>query len=105
MAAATVLYWVLPADAGLSYAGVLVVFLLAQMLGMASNVPGGLGVFEGTVLVLLDGRVTTGALVGAVLLYRVFYLLAPLCVALALLGWHEMSGRRRGASCAVHSQP
>jgi uncharacterized membrane protein YbhN (UPF0104 family) len=64
LVAAGTVYVLLPGSAQVSYFHVLAIFLLAQIVGLASNVPGGLGVFE-TVFILLIGPVaSTAELVG-----------------------------------------
>lgn len=82
----------------LSFGGFVVVFVVAQVLGVISQVPGGIGVFESAFLWLLSGSVDEGqhlVLVGALLLYRAIYYFLPLLVAgLGLLG-NELYGRRQ----------
>ncbi|RDJ93040.1 UPF0104 family protein, partial [Lacticaseibacillus rhamnosus] len=49
------IFWaVLPPSAHVSYSGALTIYLLAQTAGLVTNIPGGLGVFEAVVLVLLE---------------------------------------------------
>jgi phosphatidylglycerol lysyltransferase len=67
----------------------------AQLLGLVSHVPGGLGVFEGLMLLLLAPQVTPAALVPALALYRVVYYLAPLAAAMVVLLVDEGLQRRR----------
>ncbi len=90
--AAGVLYVLLPGH--LYFPAFLTVFLIAQLAGVLSHVPGGLGVFEATVLVLLPDEASKPATVGALLAYRVVYYLLPLTGAVVALGVSE--GRRRG---------
>jgi phosphatidylglycerol lysyltransferase len=92
--AAAVLYVLLPAGAGLTFPGFLGVFLLGQFAGVASHVPGGLGVFEGILLALLPGQVPAGSLFAALIAYRVIYYVLPLVCAALLLGGHEALQRR-----------
>jgi phosphatidylglycerol lysyltransferase len=63
--------------------------LLALTAGAASNVPGGIGVFEFVLLLLLPG-VPEDRLLGALVAYRAIYYFAPFAVALVLLGVHEL---------------
>jgi phosphatidylglycerol lysyltransferase len=63
--------------------------LLALTAGAASNVPGGIGVFEFVLLLLLPG-VPQDRLLGALVAYRAIYYFAPFAVALVLLGVHEV---------------
>jgi phosphatidylglycerol lysyltransferase len=91
--AAAALYVLLPAAAHIGVFTFMGLYVLAIGLGLASGVPGGLGVFE-TVIVLLVPGVPAGELVGALLLYRVIYFLLPLAVALIWLAFREIrSGR------------
>lgn len=91
--AAVVLYVLLPPGVGLSFGHFLALFVLAQVLGVASHVPGGLGVFETVILLSLRGANQGPALVSALLVYRVVYYLAPLAVATALMTLHELGQR------------
>lgn len=93
--AAAVLYKLLPSAAPLSYAGFFGIYLLAQLAGILSNVPGGLGVFETVMLVLISPPVATKELFGALLAYRGIYYFLPLGVALLLLGGYELRQRFR----------
>lgn len=84
-----VFYALLPPSANLSYPSVLSVFLLAQIAGLISHVPGGLGVFEAVVLHLLSPTISASSVLGSLLVYRVIYYLLPLVLGAALLGTHE----------------
>ena len=86
MFAAAALYVLLP-PAGISFLCFAGLFLVAHLLGLASHVPGGLGVFEGTLALLLSPFLDPAALVPALVVYRLIYYLLPFCLALAgLLG-------------------
>jgi len=95
--AASVLYVLLPAGAP-PFVTVVGAFLVAQLLGLASHVPGGVGVFEGLMILLLAPYLTTGALLPSLIVYRVVYYLLPLTVALAVLVLDELSQRRSQAA-------
>jgi phosphatidylglycerol lysyltransferase len=69
-------------------------FVAAQVLGLITNVPGGLGVFEGMMLLLLKGVVPTASLVSGLLAFRVVYYLLPLLAALVVLVCDEYYQRR-----------
>lgn len=88
-----VLYVLLPFT-GMSYWAFLGIFLLAQLAGLASHVPGGVGVFE-TVFVLLLRNVSAPEIMGALVLFRLIYYLAPLSVSILLLGGYELYQRRK----------
>ncbi len=70
----------------MAFAGV---YLLALAAGAASNVPGGIGVFEFVLLLLLPA-VPQDRLLGALVAYRAIYYFAPFAIALVLLGAHEL---------------
>lgn len=90
--AGSVLFALLPPETGLSFWSALAVYLLAQVVALISNVPGGLGVFETMVLALAPG-LPKPALLGALLAYRAIYYLLPLATAALLLGIHELGQR------------
>ncbi len=70
------------------------IFLLAQIAGIISQVPGGLGVFEAVVLVLLPEKLPQDAALAALLVYRAVYYLIPLAVALLGFGLFEVAQRK-----------
>ncbi len=92
--AAGVFYAILP-PTPLTFAEVLSAFLAAQILGLLSHVPGGLGVFEGTMVLLLRRYLPTEQVFSTLVLYRVVYYLIPLAVALVILVADEARQRRR----------
>lgn len=88
--AAGSLYILLPSAASTpSFLRFLPAYVIAITVGAASNVPGGLGVFESGLLLLLPG-VPVRQLLGAVLIYRALYSLVPFVVALGLLFGREL---------------
>jgi phosphatidylglycerol lysyltransferase len=95
--AGSVLYALLPPGAPplLAFLGA---FLVAQLLGLASHVPGGVGVFEGLMILLLKPYLTSGALLPSLIVYRAVYYLLPLSVALVILVADELSQRRAQAA-------
>ncbi|WP_298904377.1 lysylphosphatidylglycerol synthase domain-containing protein [uncultured Nostoc sp.] len=88
--AAAVLYAVLPANISLSYLDFLGIYLLAMFAGVVSNVPGGLGVFETIILLILSSKVSGAAILGSLLAYRGVYYFLPLLIAAGLLGLYEI---------------
>ncbi|MBE8991354.1 lysylphosphatidylglycerol synthase domain-containing protein [Nostoc sp. LEGE 12450] len=93
--AAAILYAVLPTNISLSYLDFLGIYLLAMFAGVVSNVPGGLGVFETIILLILSSQVSAAAILGSMLAYRGVYYFLPLLVASALLGIYEIRFRTR----------
>ena len=92
--AGSVLYVLVAKLVGISYPEFLEIFLLAQIVGLMSTVPGGLGVFEGIILLLLSEAVEPASLIGSLLLYRLIYYLLPLGIASIALGIEELSSRK-----------
>ncbi len=89
LCAAGVLYVLLPPQAALSFAAFAGIYLIAIAAGVISNVPGGIGVFEFVLLLLLPS-VPKDSLLGTLVAYRAIYYFIPFGVALALLGAHEL---------------
>ena len=96
--AAAVLYVLLPGHGLVPYGQFVGLFVVAQVAGVSSHVPGGLGVFETIMLVALRRQVSQPDLLGALLIFRTVYYLLPLVLATALLGAHELMQRREGLS-------
>lgn len=90
--AAAVLYVLLPSAATPAFFSFVAVFTLAVCAGLISHVPGGLGVFDGIVLLALPSEAATGVLAALVVFRGVYYLL-PLGVAALLLGLYETLAR------------
>jgi uncharacterized membrane protein YbhN (UPF0104 family) len=98
--AGAVLYALLPPGPRPSFAAFLGVFLLAQVAGVISQVPGGLGVFETFMVVLMPAEVPRAALLASLVAYRSLYYLLPLVAAALTLGVREAM-QRRGRSARV----
>ena len=91
--AALVLLALLP-PGQVPFGAIFTAFITAQLFGVASQVPGGVGVFESTVVVLLRGYIAPRELLPALLLYRAIYYWLPLATALVALGADELRVRR-----------
>ena len=83
--AGAVLYALLPRSPAVAPAHFIEIYLLAQLAGLISQVPGGLGVFESAVLLLMPGSAAP-QMVGALVVYRGIYYLLPLLIATVVLG-------------------
>lgn len=68
------------------YAGVASVYVMANVATLISHVPGGLGVIESVVLLLLPGT----SMLGALIVFRVVYFLIPLVLGSMLLALTEL---------------
>ncbi|MBU7585302.1 MAG: UPF0104 family protein [Nostoc sp. TH1S01] len=95
MFAAAVLYSLLPNNLPLEYLDFLGIYLLAMLAGVVSNVPGGLGVFETVILLILATKVSAAAILGSMLAYRGIYYFLPLLLATALLTFDEIKSIAR----------
>jgi uncharacterized membrane protein YbhN (UPF0104 family) len=86
----------LPQGLHADYPTVLGIAVVSLTLGIASSVPGGLGVFESSVLLLMAPSASLAApAVGALLAFRALYYLLPLALGLIALGGVELWRRRR----------
>jgi phosphatidylglycerol lysyltransferase len=99
---AGVLYVLLPSGGDLPFFAFLSPYLIAQVTGLVSTVPGGAGVFEATLLLLLSARVGRGSLIGAMLVYRVVYYLLPLALATLAIGTYEAFERKASVLRAAY---
>ena len=101
-ALAGAVFYVLLPENSVPFLIVLGAFLAAQLLGLASHVPGGVGVFEGLMVLMLGpfftgsfaSGFTSGQLLTSLVVYRAVYYLLPLCVALVALLGDEVWQRR-----------
>lgn len=78
-------------------------YSIALALGVISHVPGGLGVFEATLMLAYGSRAPMEQIAGALVLYRVIYFVLPLALAMLLMAFHEMRagvGARVGRAAA-----
>jgi len=73
MLASFVLFVLLAPGSAMSYPAFLAVYLLAQLAGLVSQVPGGLGVFETVIVLMLSARLPASQIFGALLGYRALY--------------------------------
>jgi uncharacterized membrane protein YbhN (UPF0104 family) len=97
--ASSVVYVLLPPDVAVGLPHLLVAYLVALLAGLVSHVPGGLGVFEGIMLLMLTPEVSAPTVLGALLAYRGIFHLVPLVVAGLTFGLYEIlrGVRREGA--------
>ncbi len=86
--AAAALWVLLPQGAGIGFGELFPLFLAALMLGLATGVPGGLGVLEGACLVAF-AAVPQSELVAALILYRAIYYGLPMILAAGIWATEE----------------
>jgi uncharacterized membrane protein YbhN (UPF0104 family) len=98
MCVAACLHQTLLAVADLPYLAVVAAYVVAGVAALISHVPGGLGVIETVLQILLPG----GQIIGALVMFRVIYFLVPLCLGsvafasaeLVLAGQHVRKRKR-----------
>lgn len=92
------LYLLLPMDGtGIGYPAFVGLYVVATTAGTLSHVPGGLGVFEGALTLLVPAPAAD--ILAALLVFRVFYNLVPLVLAALVLTVFELLQRYR------HTEP
>jgi uncharacterized membrane protein YbhN (UPF0104 family) len=91
--ASAALYVLLPKAGRSGFPVFATLYSFAAMLGIASHAPGGLGVFEATILQGVGG--SQDAVLASLLLFRGIYYLIPFVAAMALLGGAEAVRRWR----------
>jgi uncharacterized membrane protein YbhN (UPF0104 family) len=84
---------------GHGYWTVLEVYMVAYVLNILSHVPGGWGVIEATITLLLGklhyvSEANMPRVFAAIVVFRVIYFLLPLLVAVSLVAWHEYALRK-----------
>jgi len=81
--------WVLLPPADLHFMGFLAFYVIGVSLGVILHIPGGVGIFEGMILLAYRDSLPPSALAGALVLFRAIYYLAPLAMAVTLLVLRE----------------
>jgi hypothetical protein len=100
---ALAMYMLVPDEPHLGFVPVAVIFVAATLLGFASHAPGGLGVFDATMMVAL-WQFDKEDLLAGLLLFRLLYYIIPFGLSLTILGTREvLHGRaaRRSARRAT----
>lgn len=87
--AGAVLYVLLPSS-NLTFIAFIGVFLLAQISGVISQVPGGLGVFESVMILFLSPHLHATSVLSALIAFRGIYYIVPLILASLVLGYQEI---------------
>jgi len=95
-----IMWALLPAAPGLDFLEFLAVYVTAYTAAMASHVPGGLGVFDGTILVGLAPWLPAADILGSLAVFRLFYYIVPLFLAVFLFAGNEILLRRRAVERA-----
>lgn len=93
--ASLVLYSVLICFIEIDFGTFMGAYIIAQVLGVYSQVPGGLGVFELVFSNVLPGQENQAILFGALIAYRIIYYLLPLVLSGIVLMIYEFSKARK----------
>lgn len=93
---AAAMYVLMPASQHIDFISLAVIFACSTLLGFASSSPGGLGVFDAAMLVALMHydkhsltRFAKESVLSSLLLFRLFYYIAPFAISLAIMGVRE----------------
>ncbi|MCS6995964.1 MAG: UPF0104 family protein [Casimicrobiaceae bacterium] len=101
LGAAGIIYFALPEQGNPGYFIVLGAFLLSFSAGLLSQVPGGVGVMEAVFLAVMPGMAPT-AVVAALFVWRLLYLLIPLALSVPVILYFE---KRQFSVAASKSEP
>ena len=93
---ATIFYALLPSAPGLTWLIFLGVYVASYTAGLAANLPGGLGVFDAAMLFGLSPYMSAPHVVGAILVFRLYYYVIPLFLAASLFTGNEILLRGGG---------
>ncbi|WP_419729061.1 lysylphosphatidylglycerol synthase domain-containing protein [Lichenicola sp.] len=87
---AAIAYTLLPAGIGLDYPAFLAIYIASYSAGLIAGVPGGLGVFDGAMVLGLSPYLPASEALGVILVFRLFYYILPLFIAGLLFAGHEV---------------
>jgi len=86
---ALAMYVLVPDEPNIGFVTLAVIFVSATLLGFASHVPGGIGVFDAAMLVAL-WQFDKEDLLAGLLIFRLLYYVIPFALSLAILGIREL---------------
>lgn len=92
---ALAMYMLVPEEPNMGFVELAVIFVSATLLGFASHVPGGIGVFDAAMLVAL-WQYDKEDLLAGLLLFRLLYYVVPFGLSLSILGGREFWLALRG---------
>lgn len=91
---AAIFYTLLPPAEGLTFLRFLGIYLASYAAGIAAHVPGGLGIFDGAILLGLQPYLPAPEVIGALLVFRLYYYIIPLFISGTLFVSFELGQRR-----------
>jgi len=87
---ASIVYALLPPAAGLTWLRFVGIYLACYSAGLVATLPGGLGVFDGAMLLGLSPYIDAPHILGAIVVYRLYYYIIPLFIAGILFTGNEV---------------
>ncbi len=87
---AAIFYALLPETPGLTYVRFLGVYVASYTAGLAANLPGGIGVFDTAMLLGLNPYLEPPQILGAIVVFRLYYYVIPLFLAGSLFAGNEI---------------
>jgi uncharacterized membrane protein YbhN (UPF0104 family) len=91
---AMIFYALLPAAEGLTFLHFLGIYIAAYIAGIAASLPGGIGVFDLAIVIGLRPWMPEAEVVGALLVFRLYYYIVPLFLAGLMFAAFEVAQRR-----------
>lgn len=87
---AAIFYALLPDAPGLTFLRFLGIYVASYTAGLAANLPGGIGVFDTAMLLGLESYLQPAQILGAIVVFRLYYYIIPLFLAGALFAGNEI---------------
>ena len=87
---AAIFYQLLPHAEGLTFLRFLGVYVASYTAGLAANLPGGIGVFDTAMLLGLENYLQPPQILGAIVVFRLYYYIIPLFLAGGLFAVNEI---------------
>ena len=91
---AMIFYALLPKAEGLTFLHFLGIYIAAYIAGIAASLPGGIGVFDLAIVIGLRPWLSEAEVVGALLVFRLYYYIVPLFLAGLMFAGFEVAQRR-----------
>lgn len=95
----------LPESAHFGFGAFLAIYMAAYTAGLFASVPGGLGVFDSAMLLALRPYLPAAEIMGAILVFRLYYYIIPLVLAGLMFAGHEIFLRGEQALAARRHLP
>lgn len=102
---ATIFYALLPPAPNLTWLIFLGVYVASYSAGLAANLPGGIGVFDTAMLFGLEPYLSAPHIVGAIVVFRLYYYVIPLFLAGSMFAGNEIVLRGGGLLRHVRRLP